>query len=78
MQELEQVSQSGFATDNEENEPGVCCIAVPVYNYKGGVTAAISMSSPISRITLENKDEMIALLKETALSISLRLGYRNV
>lgn len=42
--ELQQVSRTGFAVDDEEVVAGLQCIAVPVRNSEGEVIAAISAS----------------------------------
>jgi IclR family transcriptional regulator, KDG regulon repressor len=75
LSELERVSECGYAMDNEENEPGVACVAVPIYNHSGGVVAAMSMSQPVTRLNKEHMDETIAILKQAADKISARLGY---
>lgn len=74
--ELENVAKQGYAIDNQENELGVQCIAVPIYNHTGQVTAAISMSSIISRITEEELRDYIELLKGTGKDVSREMGYR--
>jgi DNA-binding IclR family transcriptional regulator len=44
---LEHVRQVGYATDFEENQPGVNCIAVPIIDRQTNLAvAAISISSP--------------------------------
>jgi DNA-binding IclR family transcriptional regulator len=73
--ELEKVRSLGYAIDNQENEPGVQCVAVPVRDHLGQVAAAISMSSPIAGIQEERLESMILLLKQTAEKISRKLGY---
>lgn len=50
LAELEKVREQGFAIDNQENEPGVRCVALPIRNHSGQVVASISMSSPISNM----------------------------
>ena len=50
--ELGKVRKQGFALDREENEKDVRCIAAPIRNYQGKVIAAISISSPIFRLSL--------------------------
>lgn len=64
---LASVRQDGWAVDDEENDEGVCCLAVPL--LKGGVpVAAISMSIPKGRIT--------EALKRAAVSALLEVGQR--
>jgi IclR family KDG regulon transcriptional repressor len=75
LKELEKVRKLGFAIDNQENEPGVQCVAVPVRDHLGQVVAAISMSSPIAGIQEETLENMIVLLKQTADDVSQQLGY---
>jgi IclR family KDG regulon transcriptional repressor len=51
--ELEAIRARGYATDFEENEPGVLCVAAPIMDALRGSVAAISVSGP--RIRLEDK-----------------------
>jgi IclR family KDG regulon transcriptional repressor len=75
LTELKKVKDQGFALDNEENEPGVACIAVPIRNHTGEVVAAMSMSQPATRLNSQNMEEAVAMLKEAAQEISVKLGY---
>lgn len=78
QKELDHIVQCGFAIDNSENEDGVGCVAVPIWDHEGIVIASISVSGPTSRILSENKNYFVEALKKTALAISLSLGYREV
>ncbi len=49
--ELEKVSVDGYGLDQEECEPGMCCVAAPVRDDRGEVVAAISISGPAFRMT---------------------------
>lgn len=49
--ELAMVRERGYAVDNEEFEEGLRCIAAPVSNHSGTVTAATSIAGPAFRIT---------------------------
>lgn len=73
---LEMVHQQGYAVDNQENELGVRCIAVPLLNYENAVLGAISISTLISQVNDEQLAEYVKLLKQTGLEISKKLGYR--
>jgi DNA-binding IclR family transcriptional regulator len=75
--ELAVVRARGYAMDNEECEEGVRCIAVPVVNHQGQVTAAISMSAPVTRMNGERSDEVIKYLKDLGLQASRELGWEG-
>jgi len=74
-QELEQVKTEGVATDNEEMEIGVKCIASPVKNSEGSVIAAISVSGPTARLGNKRVNEIKTLVKSCAAEVSRALGY---
>lgn len=65
--ELKKVKSQNYAVDNEECELGARCIAVPVIDYSKKIVAAISVSGPSNRLTLEK----INYLKSDMLGISV-------
>lgn len=73
--ELERVKKRGYATDDQENEPGVFCIAAAVRDHSGEVIAAVSISMLQARVTDEDKEEYIKLLLKAAGELSERMGY---
>ncbi len=75
LRELEAIRSRGYAIDNQENEPGVYCIALPIRNYTGNVVASISISSPIMRVNEEKMQKNIELLKHASNELSEKLGY---
>lgn len=75
LKELEGVKKRGYAFEREENEPGVCCFAVPIRDHMDQVIAAISLSMPSARLEMEDLDTVIALLKETGEKVSNQMGY---
>jgi IclR family KDG regulon transcriptional repressor len=80
LSELKRVRSQGYAVDNEENEPGICCIAVPIRNHTKGVAAAISLSATVTRIK-DDKDffeEVVEKLKLRSGEISNQLGYQTI
>ena len=56
--ELNQVRQLGYSTDNEEHEDGVACIAAPIFKHNG-LAGAISISGPVNRITDADKAKQL-------------------
>jgi len=74
--ELERIRQDGYAVDNEEMEEGVRCIAVPVFDRRSAVTAALSVSGPTTRVTPQRVVALAPAAKAIALELSQALGYQ--
>ena len=73
--ELINIRSQGFALDDEENEPGIRCVGAPVLDYSGKAIAAISISGPGERITIERAMELGLLVRESTRRVSKRWGY---
>ncbi|MFN8375889.1 MAG: IclR family transcriptional regulator [Anaerolineae bacterium] len=71
---LDQVRRQGYAVDDEEHVAGVRCIAAPVYNFNRKVIAAMGISGPAGRVTLENLPALRQQVLMSAEELSLRLG----
>ena len=71
--ELSRVRQYGQASDNEELELGVRCMAAGIYDDQNKLIAGLSISSPSSRM----EDSWMPRLKETAKEISKTLGFSD-
>lgn len=50
QQHLEVIRRQGYAVDDEEFDPGVRCIAVPVFDFRGKAVGSIGISGPSTRI----------------------------
>ncbi|MBK4713824.1 MULTISPECIES: DNA-binding transcriptional regulator KdgR [Tenebrionibacter/Tenebrionicola group] len=74
---LEQVRKQGFGEDNEEQEEGLRCIAVPVFDRFGVAIAGLSISFPTLRFSEEKLREYAALLHCAAKVISEQMGYHD-
>ncbi len=73
---LQKIREQEYAIDDSEHEDDVKCVAAPIRDRTGGVVAAISVSGPVFRMTSERiEGELISAVKETAYTISKRLGY---
>ena len=70
--DLERLQRQGWATDNEEAEPGVRCVAAGIRDDTGALVAALSLSTPGDRM----KAQWGPLVKETAERISRAIGHR--
>jgi IclR family acetate operon transcriptional repressor len=74
---LKKIRAAGYAIDDEENEEGVRCVGAPIFNERGDVIAAMSVSGPTTRITFEKIDTTLkSRVIETAMKISRKLGFR--
>lgn len=73
---LEDVRGRGYAIENEESEPGIRCIAAPIYGADSRVVGAVGIAGPTQRLSLDTLGEFAAPLLQTVESISVRLGYR--
>ena len=74
MEEIKTIRTCGYATDNEEHELGVCCIAAPIHNFDGVPVAAISISAPRIRLDCEKLKDFAPMLLEAADNISHYFG----
>lgn len=74
QQELELIRQQGYTIDNGEQEEGVRCLAVPVYDTKGKVVAAMSISGPSSRLDSRRIPALLPHLKRISAGISSALA----
>lgn len=74
-EELQKIRENGYAEDDEENELGVRCIGVPVFNRYNQIEGAISVSGPTTRVTKEKLRVFAEEVKKYARLISKELGY---
>ncbi len=72
---LDAVRLQGFAMDDLENEEGIRCVGAPIFGYSGKVVAAVSVSGPAYRLSVEMAREIGAQVRTTAASISRQLGH---
>ncbi|MGW1077240.1 IclR family transcriptional regulator [Streptomyces sp. NPDC002537] len=72
LEALSRVRETGYAVDDNEQEIGVRCLAVPVPNSP--THAAISISGPAGRVTDEATERIVPLLQEVAGELSLALA----
>jgi IclR family transcriptional regulator, KDG regulon repressor len=73
---LEVVRNQGYAVDDEEYEVGVRCIAVPVYDYRDKCVAAIGISGPTSRLTLDILPRVTQVVQDIGKTLSSRLSFK--
>lgn len=72
--DLEQTRRRGYAVDDEESHLGVRCLGAPILNAAGESVAALSISGPTSRITLDRIADFGNAVHEAAREISAILN----
>jgi DNA-binding IclR family transcriptional regulator len=73
-QELKRIRESGVAIDNEENTPGVRCVAAPIFGSNERAVAALSLTGPVQQVTEERVGKIVEKVKEAARQLSRALG----
>ena len=68
----------GFSTDDEEHELGVRCVASPIFNHLGGVTAAVCIFAPVGRLAPAEMPNVGAELVKATREISRELADHPV
>ena len=74
--ELERVRERGIAEDRDENEVGARCLGAPIFDHRGLVAGAISLSAPDSRLDDARSAEVATAVREEAAAVTRRLGGR--
>jgi IclR family KDG regulon transcriptional repressor len=78
IKEINQVRLHGYAIDNIENEPGVRCVAAPIFDSRSRIAGSISLSGISTSVTIELVEQKYkALIMQTAHDISRKMGYRE-
>ena len=73
--ETDATLKRGYSLDDEEFNPGVRCLAVPVFDADASVAAAIGITASTVRFTKDRIPEMAAHVKEAAAELSALLGH---
>ena len=73
-QELKKIRENGFAVDDEENTPGVRCVAAPIFNRAGRLVAALSLTGPLQQLTDDRLIKTAEKVKEAARQMTHALG----
>ncbi|MGF1726823.1 DNA-binding transcriptional regulator KdgR [Photobacterium nomapromontoriensis] len=77
LSELKDVKINAYAEDNEEQEPGLRCLAAPVFDRFGNVIAGLSISLPTIRFDEKRKSYYVDLLQNASRTVSERLGFHH-
>lgn len=64
--ELDKIQSTQVSIDNQEFLTGVVCVAVPVRDARGQPVAALAVSAPLARMSLQQGLQHVPLLQATA------------
>lgn len=70
---LDEIKDKGYALDDEENEAGISCVAVPVFDKNRKPIYAISISSLTPRMKALGYDNLAKKIKKTTECIEFQL-----
>jgi DNA-binding IclR family transcriptional regulator len=74
-EEMLTIRAMGIAFDREERTIGASCVAAPIFNDRGSMVAALSLSAPTFRAIPTVFAQWAAHVRELAAALSGRLGY---
>jgi DNA-binding IclR family transcriptional regulator len=75
--ELYRARKNGYACDLEEHELHIRCVAAPIWDHAGEVTASVSITAPTVRMAVTRLRQLAPLIQTAGLQISRELGYRS-
>ena len=76
MEELRRTRERGYAIDDEELTLDVRCVAAPIYDIYGVVTACVGISGPTTRVPPERLGELGEEVRLAAITITNNVGGR--
>ena len=74
IEHLRMVAKRGWALDDQENEADIRCVAAPILDIEGGVSAAISISGLASQLDGEYLLELAQMVRSASEKLSQRIG----
>ncbi|HST19388.1 MAG TPA: IclR family transcriptional regulator [Gaiellaceae bacterium] len=77
FRELNATLKRGYAVSDEDVTPGIASLGAPIFDYTGGVRAALSIGGMKSLVLGADRDEFVRLLVDGAREISRALGYER-
>jgi IclR family transcriptional regulator, KDG regulon repressor len=73
--ELQKIRQQGYALDDEEAVTGARCVSAPILCSRGEAVAAVSVSGPVTRLSLSQVATLADAVINAARSISAAMGF---
>jgi len=76
LSEIEEIRASGNAYDREEHEPGIRCVAAPIYSTDRSFVGGLSVTGPAYRISTDLLESWAVLVRDAADAIMDDMGAR--
>ena len=76
LAELAEIRASGIAFDREEHEPGIRCVAAPVFDAGRTLVAGVSVTGPAYRVGEAELDDWAPRVRHAAGAIMAELSAR--
>jgi DNA-binding IclR family transcriptional regulator len=77
-EEFSRIRESNISTDNQEFLAGVVCVAVPIRSSNGNVVAALAISAPAARMSLNRGLQHVPLMRNAATKIEATLADQKL
>jgi DNA-binding IclR family transcriptional regulator len=74
---LDQVRANGWAVSDEDVVLGMAAVGAPIFDHRGAIRAALSMSGPRPTILGENREVSRNLITQGSMEISRALGFAS-
>jgi DNA-binding IclR family transcriptional regulator len=74
LEEIARVRTRGYATAFGEHQLAVNAVAVPVFDNRGGIVAAVAVRAPGDRISPSRVPELVERIRDAAAVITGRIG----
>lgn len=71
LAELDMIEKRQVSIDNQELYDDVIAIAVPIEDKQGRFYSSLAIQAPVSRISIENSEKYLPLLREAAQELSM-------
>lgn len=72
---LAETRERGYAVSDQDVTPGIAAIGAPVFDHRGAVCAALSISGVRPAILGREEDQLARMIVEGAREVSRSLGY---
>lgn len=78
LEQIKQVSETGYAVEQGEFAEEVVSVAVPVHDYTRSLVGSLAIAGPVHRLTNEKlQKEIVPLILKGGRELSKRLGYQG-